>query len=44
MFRGGFEAGHFRFGIEYNLVGSTNFSPKNNYISFKVGCFSGAGA
>jgi len=43
MIRGGFETGHFRFGVEYNIVGSTDFSPHNNYIGFKVGGFFGGG-
>lgn len=42
MIRGGFEAGHFRFGIEYNIAGKTSFSPNNDYLGFKLGvCFGG---
>lgn len=42
MFRGGFEAGHFRLGIEYNAVGKSQYSEHNSYIGFKVGtCFGG---
>ena len=36
MLRAGFEAGLFRFGVEYNGVGDSNSSPYNNYIGFKV--------
>lgn len=43
MFRAGFEAGHFRLGIEYNLVGQTDFSLKNNYMGFKLGVCIGGG-
>ncbi len=43
MIRGGFETGHFRFGIEYNIVGQTEFSANNDYIGFKVGGFFGGG-
>jgi hypothetical protein len=43
MIRGGFETKHFRFGIEYNGVGSTDFSENNNYIGFKIGGFFGGG-
>jgi outer membrane protein X len=42
MLRAGFETGHFRMGIEYNIVGATDFSEKNNYLSIKAGvCFGG---
>lgn len=42
MLRGGFEAGHFRLGIEYNIAGKTSFSPNNDYLGFKLGvCFGG---
>ncbi len=51
IIRGGFEAGHFRLGLEYNLVGKTNAlayngskvgETKNNYLGIKVGfCISG---
>lgn len=43
LIRGGFEAGHFRFGVEYNIVGATSFSAHNNYIGFKLGGFFGGG-
>lgn len=43
MFRGGFEAKHFRFAVEYNSVGPTDFSENNNYIGFKLGGFFGGG-
>jgi hypothetical protein len=43
MFRTGFEARHFRLGIEYNLVGKTDFSLKNNYMGFKLGICIGGG-
>jgi hypothetical protein len=36
MLRAGFEVGLFRFGVEYNGIASTNSSPYNNYIGFKV--------
>ncbi len=42
MLRGGFEAGHFRLGVEYNIAGKTSFSSNNDYLGFKVGvCFGG---
>lgn len=43
MFRAGFEAGHFRLGVEYNLVGKTDFSLNNNYMGFKLGVCIGGG-
>lgn len=43
MFRAGFEAGHFRLGVEYNLVGKTDFSLDNNYMGFKLGLCIGGG-
>ena len=43
MLRAGFEIGHFRLGLEYNRIGSTNSYPDNNYIGFKVGVFFGGG-
>jgi outer membrane protein X len=43
MIRGGFEVSHFRLGVEYNIVGSTDLSPHNNYIGFKIGGFFGGG-
>lgn len=43
MIRGGFEAGHFRFGIEYNIAGKTSFSPNNDYLGFKLGVCLGGG-
>jgi hypothetical protein len=43
MIRGGFETKHFRLGIEYNIVGSTDFSEHNDYIGFKIGGFFGGG-
>lgn len=43
MFRAGFEAGHFRLGVEYNIVGKTDFSLNNNYIGFKLGVCIGGG-
>jgi opacity protein-like surface antigen len=43
MVRAGFETGHFRLGVEYNIVGSTSFSANNNYIGFKIGGFFGGG-
>lgn len=43
MFRAGFEAGHFRLGIEYNLIGKTDFSLNNNYMGFKLGLCIGGG-
>jgi hypothetical protein len=43
MVRTGFELRHFRVGVEYNIVGSTNLSPHNDYIGFKIGGFFGGG-
>lgn len=55
MLRAGFEAGHFRLGVEYNLIGSTkipfddgmggttNLSIKNSYLGIKIGAFFGGG-
>jgi outer membrane protein W len=43
LVRTGFELRHFRVGVEYNIVGSTNISPNNNYIGFKIGGFFGGG-
>jgi outer membrane protein W len=37
MLRGGFEFGHFRAGLEYNIIGE-----RNNYLGIKLGvCFGG---
>ena len=35
----GFEAGHFRFSADYNIVGSNN-----SYLAFKIGAFFGGGS
>ncbi len=43
MFRGGFEAGHFRLGIEYNAIGKSQYSENNSYIGFKIGACIGGG-
>lgn len=43
MLRAGFEAGHFRLGVEYNMVGKTDFSLKNNYLGVKLGICIGGG-
>jgi len=45
MARGGFEYKHFRLGLEYNLVSSTNMPPavKNSYFSIKAGFSIGGG-
>ena len=43
MFRGGFEVGHFRLGIEYNAVGKSKLSENNSYIGFKLGVCIGGG-
>jgi len=43
MFRGGFEVGHFRLGIEYNAVGKSKFNEHNSYIGFKLGACIGGG-
>ena len=43
MLRAGFEAGHFRLGVEYNIVGKTDFSLKNNYLGVKLGICIGGG-
>jgi len=40
--RVGFEAGHFRMAIEYNIVGKTG-SINNNYLGIKIGAFIGGG-
>jgi outer membrane protein X len=55
MIRGGIEAGHFRFGIEYNLIPKSTLngydvngdpakiSSKNSYLGIKVGVCFGGG-
>jgi len=55
MIRAGFEVGHFRLGLEYNLVGKTtekfddgtsnppSVSSKNGYLGIKLGFFFGGG-
>lgn len=52
MLRAGAEISHFRFGIEYNLVGSTDLKDENNatvgtsknsYIGIKIGAVIGGG-
>ncbi|HSC52029.1 MAG TPA: outer membrane beta-barrel protein [Phnomibacter sp.] len=43
MLRGGFEARHFRMGLEYNVAGKTDFSPNNNYLGIKMGICIGGG-
>ena len=40
--RVGFEAGHFRMAIEYNVVGKTG-PINNNYLGIKIGAFFGGG-
>jgi len=42
MPRAGFEFGHFRFAIEYNVLGKTG-SINNNYLGIKFGFFAGGG-
>ena len=55
MIRAGFEVGHFRLGVEYNLIGksdeiadngngtTTTVSSKNGYLGIKLGFFAGGG-
>lgn len=46
MIRGGFEAGHFRMGLEYNFVPETTFDNKtfkNGYLGIKLGVCIGGG-
>jgi outer membrane protein X len=46
MIRGGFEAGHFRLGVEYNFVPETTFQNntfKNGYLGIKLGVCIGGG-
>ena len=55
MIRAGFEAGHFRMGLEYNLIGKSdinvglgdlalvNVKQKNNYLGIKIGVCFGGG-
>ena len=55
MIRAGFEVGHFRLGLEYNLVGKTtekfddgtsnppSVTSKNGYLGIKLGFFLGGG-
>lgn len=55
MVRAGFEAGHFRLGLEYNLVGNSSetatddfgntatVTSKNSYMGIKLGFFIGGG-
>ena len=40
--RVGFEAGHFRMGVEYNIAGKSG-SINNNYLGIKIGFFVGGG-
>ena len=40
--RAGFEFGHFRVALEYNMVGKTG-SYSNNYMAIKLGFFAGGG-
>lgn len=40
--RVGFEFGHFRMAVEYNVVGKTN-NINNNYLGIKIGFFAGGG-
>lgn len=40
--RVGFEFGHFRMAVEYNVAGKTN-SINNNYLGIKLGFFAGGG-
>jgi outer membrane protein W len=40
--RAGFETGHFRAAIEYNVAGKSG-TVNNNYLSFKIGFFLGGG-
>lgn len=42
MPRIGFEAGHFRMAVEYNIVGKSG-SINNNYLGIKIGAFIGGG-
>lgn len=42
MPRVGFEAGHFRMAVEYNIVGKSG-SINNNYLGIKIGAFIGGG-
>ena len=48
----GFDAGHFNFNIDYNIIGDTQVSIssgggeasiKNSYIGFRIGAFIGGG-
>jgi hypothetical protein len=51
LVRSGFEAGHFRFAVEYNLIPKTKMTTesnktiesKNGYIGFKIGATIGGG-
>ena len=55
MVRAGFEIGHFRMGLEYNLIGKStetvqdgtpnppSISSKNSYLGIKIGFFIGGG-
>jgi outer membrane protein X len=53
LVRAGFELGHFRLGVEYNLIGNTTISDpgdpsftikaKNSYLGLKAGFFFGGG-
>ncbi len=42
MLRGGFEVGHFRTGVEYNMTNSIN-NINSNYLSIKIGWAIGGG-
>jgi outer membrane protein X len=43
IIRGGFEMGHFRLGIEYNMVSESQYSKKNDYLGLKAGVCLGGG-
>lgn len=43
MTRGGFEAGHFRLGVEYNIIPQSAGGVKNNYLGIKIGVNIGGG-
>lgn len=43
MARGGFEAGHFRLGVEYNFIPQSSGGVQNNYLGIKLGAVIGGG-
>lgn len=43
LVRGGFETGHFRMALEYNIIGASDDHTKNSYLGIKISGFFGGG-